>query len=108
MKTATRPVARQANVAMHWNGQSWHAIAAPSIATRTREYDSDLYGTFAAAAGPREVWWGYQADSSRSSLGLLRWDGTRWHQIRLPRLITGIIDMTQDGHGGIWLITSTK
>lgn len=93
---------------MHWNGQSWHAIAAPSIATRTREYDSDLYGTFAAAAGPREVWWGYQADSSRSSLGLLRWDGTRWHQIRLPRLITGIIDMTQDGHGGIWLITSTK
>lgn len=107
LKTATRQVARQAIVAMHWNGRSWHAITAPRIATRTREYDSDLYGTFAAAAGPHELWWGYQANAKRSSLGLLRWDGTQWHQIKLPKPITGIIDMAQDGRGGIWLITST-
>ena len=107
LKTAGRALARQVIVAMHWTGQSWRVIKAPKITTRIRQ--NYLDGAFAAAAGPREIWWCYQATyGSRSALGLLRWNGTRWHRISVPRAITGVDAMTQDGHGGIWLIADTN
>jgi hypothetical protein len=106
LKTAGRTLARQVMVAMHWIGRSWHVIHVPKIMTRIREHS--LAGAFAAVTGPRAVWWCYQVTGTEPSLvGLLRWNGTRWHRIILPKAIAGIEAMTQDGHGGIWLITDT-
>jgi hypothetical protein len=107
LKTASRTLARQVMIAMRWTGRSLHVIKMPRIMTRIRQNSLDR--SFAAAAGPREVWWCYQVTAGEPSpVGLVRWNGGRWHRIRLPRAIAGVDAMTQDGRGGIWLIADTN
>lgn len=37
-----------------------------------------------------------------------RWDAASWHRIKLPASIEGIAAMTQDGHGGLWLLADAN
>jgi len=105
LKTAGEPRARQAIIAMHWTGRSWHAIPVPKI-TAAPIGQSFLSRAFAAAAGPHDLWWAYpvSASSHSAQVVVLHWDGSRWHRIALPGAIASIDGMTQDGHGGLWLI----
>jgi hypothetical protein len=64
-----------------------------------------------AALGPHDIWWSYQAASEQNGVpgtrALVHWDGEHWTAIAVPAAIVAIEDMTQDGHGGIWLIAAT-
>ena len=101
--TASKPLARQTIIAMHWIGRSWRTITVPKIRSHARQSQIDQASV--AVAGPGNVWWSYEESrGSRAWVGLLRWDGGSWHHIKLPASIDAIDAMTQDGHGGLWLL----
>jgi hypothetical protein len=106
-RSAARPLARENIIAMHWTGRAWHTIGVPKISVRTNQNDPDA--ALLTVAGPDDVWWSYQVShGQRASVGLLRWDGASWRHIGLPDPIDGIDAMTQDGHGGLWLLAGTN
>jgi len=101
--TAARPLARQAIIAMHWTGRSWRTISVPKIRAHTSQ--SEIDQALVAVAAPDNVWWSYEeSHGARAWVGMLRWDGASWHHIKLPASIEAIDAMTQDGHGGLWLL----
>ncbi len=58
-----------------------------------------------AAVGPDNIWWAYQVTGAEpSATGLLHWYGGHWHAIKLPVAVAGVDAITQDGHGGAWLV----
>jgi hypothetical protein len=98
-----RDVGSRGNVAMHWNGRSWAAIAFPDLHLRSSQR---LVGGNIAAAGPRSVWveYGIQTkDSNALTELLLHWDGASWHRIPVPLAPFGVWSMARDGRGGLWL-----
>jgi len=106
--TANRAASQQHIIAMRWNGRSWNQLAVPKIAVPAGQSFFDASSM--AAAGPRDIWWYYQAssqDNRTERSGLLHWNGAAWHTIALPAAISNVDAMTQDGHGGIWLAADT-
>jgi hypothetical protein len=105
--TAASAASGQHIIAMRWNGRSWSQFAVPDIAIPAGQSFTSISSL--ATAGSGGLWWYYQVtvtgDTWRS--GLLHWDGTAWHTIPVPGVITGFDAMTQDGHGGIWLAVGT-
>ena len=107
IRTAARPLARQALVALHWTGRAWRVIPAPKIAA-AGSADYSLRRGFVASARPRELWWAYQVGAASPAVTrLLRWNGSRWSAIGLPRAVAGIAALAQDGRGGVWLVGDT-
>lgn len=103
LATAAKPLARQVILAAHWTGRRWRTVPVPAI--KVPKGTSSLDSGQVAAAGPHDIWWAYQVTAGEPSpTGLLRWHGGHWHAIKLPAAIAGIDAMTQDGHGGVWLI----
>jgi hypothetical protein len=101
--TAATPLARQVFLAAHWTGRRWRTMKVPVI--RARKGTGSLASGQVAAVGPDDIWWAYQVTAREPSrAGLLRWYHGRWHAIKLPAAIAGIDAMTQDGHGGVWLL----
>lgn len=87
---------------MHWNGSAWRTVALPKASVPTG--DSVSYGS-PVATGPRSVWLVRTIWSGRTllSTALLHWDGS-WHvPVRVPLATTGIGQISQDGHGGLWM-----
>lgn len=105
--TAGKSPTGQRIIAMRWSGKTWRVVALPKI----RVHSGQAYNTaFAAAVGPRRLWWSYQVTGRAGYLhaGLLRWDGTRWHHVAVPAAITGAGAMTPDGHGGLWVLATVE
>jgi hypothetical protein len=105
--TANRAASQQHIIAMRWNGQSWNRLAVPKI---TVPAGQSYFDASSMAAGPRDIWWYYQAssqDNRTQRSGLLHWNGAAWHAIALPAAIANVDAVTQDGHGGIWLAADT-
>jgi hypothetical protein len=95
--------ARRHLVAMHWSGTGWQVIALPELPVRRGITYEPAY---VSAAAPDRLWLSYQVAEQGSDvrIGLLRWDGTRWHGIRVPAAISLVSGMFQDGEGGLWLL----
>lgn len=105
LKTAGKSPARQVIIAMHWTGRRWHTIIVPKI-THTVIAQSYLFPAFAAAAGRHDLWWSYPAHGPHGGdeVILVRWRGSHWQRITVPKAISGIDGLAQDGRGGVWLI----
>jgi len=101
--TASKPLAKQVLLAAHWTGRRWRSISVPAISAPAAT--SSLASGFVATVGPDNIWWAYQVTAKEpSAAGLLRWYRGHWHTIRLPAAVGGLDAMTQDGHGGVWLL----
>lgn len=109
LATAAKPPARQALIAMHWNGRPWHALPVPPAKVPGRH--SQFLAAQLAAAGKHQIWRAYQISgqqNSASSPGLARSHGRHRRAISMPAAISGTGAMTQDGHGGIWLLADVE
>jgi len=101
--TAAKPLARQVILAAQWTGRRWRTMRVPVI--KARKGTGSLASGQVVAVGPDDIWCAYQVTAREPSrTGLLRWYHGRWHAIKLPPAIAGIDAMTQDGHGGVWLV----
>ena len=101
--TAAKPLRWQVFLAAHWTGRRWRTMTVPAI--KGRKATGSLASGQVAAVGPDDIWWAYQVTTGEPSrTGLLRWYRGHWHTITLPTAIAGIDAMTQDGHGGVWLL----
>jgi len=102
-ETAAKPLARQVILAAHWTGRRWRTMRVPVI--KAPKGTGALSSGQVAAVGPDDIWWAYRVTAREPSrTGLLRWYHGRWHAIKLPAAIAEIDAITQDGHGGVWLL----
>jgi hypothetical protein len=93
-------------ILMHWNGNTWGTVRIPKVTPPAGavEFPVDL-----AATGPADAW--LQRDIEQGSAGaqtlyLLHWNGRSWTRVKLG-FPTSIVDsMTQDGHGGVWMVAN--
>jgi len=106
LRTAGRPPARQAFIAVRWNGRSWHTIVVPKIPHRTVVEEVFLRPA-AATTGPGNLWLAFPVTdrAGHPHVTVMHWHLGRWHRIALPSpLVSGIDGLASDGHGGIWLL----
>jgi hypothetical protein len=109
--TASGPGSKGRNVALRWTGQKWRTIPLPKMKRpKTKAYYYEAW--YLAAVSRREFWWAYWATRPDSNKGLggelLRRDGARWQQFAVPKAITDLEVLTQDGHGGVWLLAYAR
>jgi hypothetical protein len=101
--TAGKPLDKQVLLAAHWTGRRWRTMKVPTI--KAPEATTSLSSGQVVAAGRDGIWWAYQVTAKEPSpAGLLHYYGGHWHVVKLPSAISGIHAMTQDGHGGVWLV----
>lgn len=101
--TAASPQKASTQVLMHWNGRRWRTVALPRVRVpaNSTEYVNDP-----VALGPNDVW--IQRQILRGQAGavtmyLQHWNGRFWRRVAKPQQISIVDNMTQDGHGGLWL-----
>jgi hypothetical protein len=92
---------------MHWTGRAWHVLPLPAFAAPSHTH---LASAQLAATGPRDVWWCYQAstDLANGPVDLAHWDGATWQPVTVPAALASVDAMTQDGHGGLWLLADVS
>jgi hypothetical protein len=90
-------------ILMHWNGTSWSSTALPTVTPpkNTIEDPGGLAGTGASDAWV--PWSVTRGTAGAVTTYLLHWDGTSWARVKLGLPISEVSDLTQDGHGGLWL-----
>jgi hypothetical protein len=105
-KTTTLALPQQSDIAMHWTGTRWQALALPKVRKPASDYV--VTGTV-TALGPRNVWEYYGLGKGGGCCvfgGLEHWTGA-WHAVRIPFPATQVSSTSSDGHGGIWLTVAT-
>ncbi len=100
------PRPRKSNaIAERWNGKIWIKVAVPVVTARPGW--SAAVGGSGVATGPGDFW-AFISLGSKSGcclLGsLLHLQNGKWHRISLPSYVMTGGQLTQDGHGGIWII----
>jgi hypothetical protein len=101
--TAAKPLDKQVLLTAHWTGRRWRTMKVPTI--KAPKGTASLQSGQVVAAGRDGIWWAYQVTAKEPSpTGLLHYYGGHWHAVKLPAAISGIHAMTQDGHGGVWLL----
>jgi hypothetical protein len=68
------------------------------------EFSADL-----AATGPADAWLDRvieQGSAGAQTLYLLHWNGRSWAQVKLGFPTSFVDFMTQDGHGGVWMVAN--
>jgi len=90
------------HVLLHWDGQSWQSSDLPDLHLPAGEFGVP---SGIAAVSPRDVWVAGYVSTATAAQGafLLHWDGTAWHQVRVPDPGLGLDAVAQDGQGGVWL-----
>lgn len=86
----------------HWNGSAWHALALPKV----RVPSGGGTGYSLAAVAPRDIWLAREVGNSLGhtvSTALLHWTG-RWRVIKVPFSTYSFESVSQDGHGGVWML----
>jgi hypothetical protein len=92
---------------MRWDGSAWHTLSIPKpahVPPQSFEYVSDL-----TATGPHNVW--LARDIRVGSNGtvtyyLMHWNGRRWHRVGFRYPTSYVVEIAQDGHGGLWLLSN--
>jgi len=104
--TATALGSNPAYILMHWNGKTWATVRIPKVSPPAGavEFPVDL-----AATGPADAW--LQRDIEQGSAGartlyLLHWNGRSWTRVNLGFPTSFVDYMTQDGHGGVWMVAN--
>jgi hypothetical protein len=104
--TATALGSNPAYILMHWNGKTWATVRIPKVSPPAGavEFPVDL-----AATGPADAW--LQRDIDQGSAGartlyLLHWNGRSWTRVNLGFPTSFVDYMTQDGHGGVWMVAN--
>ena len=102
--TVAKPLSQQVMLAMHWNGHKWSAHRIPVPMLRRHALNFHI-----AAAGASDLWLGYvdyPLNSGSAPNGLLHWNRTGWHRLKLPAHFNSFVnEMIQDGRGGLFLCT---
>jgi len=106
--TLAKPRDQRVTIAMHWNGHTWAALRVPIPQLRR----GGVLDDHMAATGPRDFWLAY-IDFDRHynfvSNGMLHWNGTRWHHVKLPAHFVYFLDsMSQDGKGGLFICSTNQ
>jgi hypothetical protein len=87
----------------HWTGSSWQKVGLSATVHRGEALTP--YGI--VALSPRDVWVDAQLTTGRGEdVVLFHWNGSSWRQVRFPYQNGVIWWLAQDGHGGIWLVSS--
>jgi hypothetical protein len=104
--TASAAGANPKEILMHWNGKSWSTVAIPKV---TPPAGATEYAGGLAATGTADAWleWDIeQGTAGAQTLYLLHWNGSSWAKVKVA-FPTSIVDyMTQDGHGGLWMVAN--
>lgn len=102
--------------ALLWTGHAWRNPGAPPcgpVFTFAAFSASSVwaFGHQACAAVQRSLLApGYVAFGAAGAggccraLGVLHWNGKAWRHLGIPYAMSTLSDLTQDGHGGIWLL----
>jgi hypothetical protein len=96
------------NLAWHWNGTAWTAMAAPSPGI-TSAGTSGLTG--AAAISPANVWAvGFTETTNAQATVSVHWNGTSWARVATPNPggINGsaLVAVAATGPGNVWAVGS--
>jgi hypothetical protein len=100
-RTAAKPVRQQTLIGMHWNGRSWASFVLPAIQWPKGATQASGH---LVAVSPTEFWWQYTSATDGGDpdgAGLLRCSARVCQQIALPPNAIGVLDMAQDGRGGV-------
>jgi hypothetical protein len=101
----------QVNIAMHWDGSSWHKLALPKL---TPVGGQPWVPAAIVARSARDVWLQETVAVNRGTgfappgVTLLHWNGTTWAQAAQDLKHTYDPGLTADSHGGFWLTSTSQ
>jgi len=101
----TRSLAKPARVyaLMHWTGRAWRTIGFPKLRLPS---GAAVSGTHVVALSSQDVWVDALLGKGMGAYPgavLLHWNGKRWNRVRVPYATFSLTNLTQDGHGGLWI-----
>jgi hypothetical protein len=94
-------LARSTAFFTHYNGHVWRTVGFPAIKLPKNGY---LYPYDIAAASANNIWAAVTVFPAGAQSFLLHWNGSKWQKIPLPVTPYQLLQLTPDGHGGVWAI----
>jgi hypothetical protein len=95
----------------HWNGHAWRATPLPSLGLGSAAPSIAAFVTGITAVTADDVWAviGTYASTGTNLPGtiVLHWNGQKWTRGGFPYAGSADSPVASDGHGGIWLATSS-
>jgi hypothetical protein len=90
--------------AAHWNGSSWRTLQFPPLPPAVRRR-AEIGNAAIEAFSARDAWVDIGLTTATASYGaiVLHWNGRAWSRVPVPYRTQTAGDISQDGHGGIWM-----
>ena len=106
-RSLAKPLSPRAYALMHWTGRAWRTIGFPRLRLPS---GATVAGTHVVALSSQDVWVGAVLGKGMGAYPgavLLHWNGKRWARVRVPYATFSLRNLTQDGHGGLWISATT-
>jgi hypothetical protein len=90
--------------AAHWNGSNWRTLRFPPLPPAVRRR-AEIGNATIEAFSARDAWVDIGLTTGVASYGaiVLHWNGRAWSRVPIPYRTQTAGDISQDGHGGIWM-----
>ena len=90
--------------AAHWNGNSWRMLRFPPLPPAVRAH-AEIGNAAIAAYSARDAWAAIGLTTGTAFDGIIvwHWNGHAWSKVPVPYRTQTAGDISQDGHGGIWM-----
>ncbi len=90
--------------AAHWNGSNWRTLRFPPLPPAARRRAA-IGNAAIEAFSARDAWVGIGLTTATASYGVIvwHWNGRTWSRVPVPYRTQAAGDISQDGHGGIWM-----
>lgn len=90
--------------AAHWNGSSWRTLRFPPLPPAVQRR-AEIGNASIEAYSARDAWVDIGLTTGVASDGIivLHWNGQAWSKVPVPDHTQADGDISQDGHGGIWM-----
>lgn len=94
-------LARSTAFFTHYNGHVWRTVGLPFIKLPTHGY---IYPYDIVAVGAKNIWAAVTVFPAGAQSILLHWNGIKWRKTAVPVTPDQVLQLTPDGHGGVWAI----
>jgi hypothetical protein len=90
--------------AAHWNGSRWRTLRFPPLPPAVRKR-AEIGNASIEAYSARDAWVdiGLTTGVAPDGIIVLHWNGQAWSKVPVPYRPQADGDISQDGHGGIWM-----
>jgi hypothetical protein len=90
--------------AAHWNGSNWLTLRFPPLPPAARRRAA-VGNAAIEAFSARDAWVDIGLTTATAPYGVivLHWNGRAWSSVPVPYRTQAAGDISQDGHGGIWM-----